>query len=257
MNQIQKCEAFARLHVKSKPCVLFNIWDAGGARAVEKAGASAVATGSWSIAAAHGYADGEMIPLAMVESIARQICNRVSLPVSIDFEGGYAETPEAVAANVQRILKAGAVGINFEDQIVNGNGLYDLSVQAKRISAIREMADQHGIPLFINARTDLFLHTPADQHQGLINDAKRRSDAYAAAGASGFFIPGLTDADLIAEICDYTGLPVNCMMMDGALPIQSLAKLGVSRISFGPSPYVHIMNALTNHARESAFYSGA
>lgn len=249
MNQVEKAAHFAALHIKGEPCVLYNIWDAGSAQAVAEAGVKAIATGSWSVAAAHGFEDGEAIPLDLVERIVRRICSSVTLPVTIDFEGGYAETPAELAVNVQRIIHAGAIGINFEDQLVNGDGLYDIAVQCDRIAAIRGAANQLEIPLFINARTDLFLQAAADQpHADLIEAANARASAYEEAGASGFFAPGLVDQRLIEDLCRHTRLPVNIMMMDGAPSIGQLAELGVSRVSFGPAPFVGLMQALTEKA---------
>ena len=251
MNQADKAQRFASLHVSGKPLVLFNIWDAGSAQTVENAGAKAIATGSWSVATAHGYDDGEVIPLDMVEKIARQICSTVPLPVTIDFEGAYAETPDEVATNTQRILDAGAVGINFEDRIANGNGIYAVARQCDRISAIREMANQRGIPLFINARTDLFLQAPsAASHVELVDEAKARAVRYGEAGASGFFVPGLAEAALIADLCQHTPMPINTMMSDSGPSMTELAELGVARVSFGPSPYAALMGVLSQHARE-------
>lgn len=251
MSQAKKAEYFASLHVKGDPLVLFNIWDAGGAQAVEKAGARAIATGSWSVAAAHGYKDGELIPLSLVEEIAGRICTTSQLPVTIDFEGGYAQEPDEVALNVQRIIRAGAVGINFEDQIVGGTGLYEVSVQCERIRAIRQAATRLEIPLYINARTDLFLRASADtEHEDLIGSAKERADSYEEAGASGLFVPGLIDELLIAEICEHTNLPVNVMLMEGAPSISKLAEAGVARVSVGPAPYFESMNALSEQARQ-------
>lgn len=249
MNQAEKAEHFRSLHVGNDPVVLFNVWDAGGAHAVEQAGAKAIATGSWSVAAAHGYSDGEQIPIELVEMIASRICATTDLAVSIDFEGGYSEDPSEIALNVQRIIRAGAVGINFEDQVVGADGLYPISAQVRRIRAIRESATQLGIPLFINARTDRFLKAGADMdYTGLLDEVKERADQYADAGASGLFVPGLIDEDLIAEVCAHTSLPVNVMMMEGAPSIGRLAKAGVSRVSFGPGPYLQSMAALTAEA---------
>lgn len=251
MNQIEKAKHFGSLHVKGSPLVLYNIWDAGGAQAIEKVGAKAVATGSWSVAAAHGYSDGEEIPIDLVELIAGRICATTQLPVTIDFEGGYAERPDDVALNVKRIIQAGAVGINFEDQIVNGSGLHKLSEQSRRISAVRESAIELDVPLFINARTDLFLQAGTSvNHADLIESTKERADEYEKAGASGLFVPGLIDDDLIAEICEHTSLPVNVMLMDGAPSIGKLANAGVSRVSVGPSPYFQSVGALTEHAQK-------
>lgn len=248
MNQVEKAKHFASLHVKGDPCLLYNIWDAGSAKAVAEAGAKAIATGSWSVAAAHGFEDGEAIPLALVERIVRRICSTVALPVTIDFEGGYAETPAELEVNIQRVVDAGAIGINFEDQIVSGDGLYDIAVQCDRITAIREAANQLGILLFINARTDLFLQAADKPHADLIDAAKARATAYKEAGASGFFAPGLVDERLIEGLCDHTRLPVNIMMMDSAPSIGRLAELGVSRVSFGAAPFIELMATLKEKA---------
>jgi 2-methylisocitrate lyase-like PEP mutase family enzyme len=148
--------------------------------------------------AANGYGDGQEIPLLQLVDIARAIVAATDLPVSIDFEGGYAEDAEAAALNVARVVDAGAVGINFEDQVVGGSGLYTLDAQSARIKAIRAMANARGVPFFINARTDLFLKVsdPA-RHSPLVEEAIERGAAYAEAGASGFFVPGLSNPDLI------------------------------------------------------------
>ncbi|MFK7912798.1 MAG: isocitrate lyase/phosphoenolpyruvate mutase family protein [Pseudomonadales bacterium] len=249
MNQREKAEQFSSLHVPGTPLVLYNIWDAGGAKALQDVGASAVATGSWSVAAAHGYADGEAIPLDLVEQIAARICTTTTVPVSIDFEGGYAREPESLGHNVRRIIAAGAVGINFEDQIVSGTGLHDVATQSARIRAIHASAKEQQMPLFINARTDLFLQAPAaTDHASLLPQAQERAEAYASAGASGLFLPGLIDADLIAKMCTESALPVNIMMKDGAPGIAELAKLGVARVSFGPGPYFHSIADLKQRA---------
>ncbi|MEP5729317.1 MAG: isocitrate lyase/phosphoenolpyruvate mutase family protein [Sulfitobacter sp.] len=200
MTQALKAQAFKDMHNTQNPIVLYNIWDAGGAKAVAELGSKAVATGSWSIAAAHGYNDGEAMPLDFVLQIIERIAQCVDLPVTVDFEGGYAASPDDVAANVLKVLKAGAAGINFEDQVVNGEGLYSIEQQASRLKAIRQMAERENMPLFINARTDLFLDSDPATHNSLVGEALEREAAYTEAGANGFFIPGLTDAALIAKI---------------------------------------------------------
>ncbi|MFS8184678.1 isocitrate lyase/PEP mutase family protein [Pseudovibrio denitrificans] len=249
MSQADKAKQFAALHVKGEPITIYNIWDAGTAQAVAKAGAKAVATGSASVAAAHGYEDGEKIPLSLVEIIASRIVESVEVPFSLDFEGAYADSPADVKVNAARIIKTGAVGVNFEDQKVNGSGLYSVDEQCARISAFREAADEAGIPFFINARTDLFLNEPdASKHGGLVEEAIERGKRYAEAGASGFFIPALSDTDQIARICENVPLPVNAYMMKGMPEIAELGKLGVSRVSFGPGPYREAMVDLKRKA---------
>jgi 2-methylisocitrate lyase-like PEP mutase family enzyme len=238
MQQIESAKAFAALHRKGKPVVLYNIWDAGSARAVVEAGATAIATGSWSVAAAQGYADGEKIPLPLLAEIIRAIAGATALPLSVDFEGAYAVAPEQAAENVGKIIDAGAVGVNFEDRIVDGEGLHAIDVQSARIRAIRDMAEGRGMPLFINARTDLFLQEQdVGKHALLIDEACRRAKDYAAAGASGFFAPGMVDAGLIETLCGKVSLPVNILTRPTTPDIATMAGLGVARISYGPAPY--------------------
>jgi 2-methylisocitrate lyase-like PEP mutase family enzyme len=247
MKQIEKAELFAQLHVRGTPLVLYNAWDAGSAKAIVDAGAAAVATGSWSVAAAQGYADGENIPAGWVEQIVARIAATVDVPVSVDFEGGYSDDDTVLAQNVSRLLDLGVVGINFEDRVVAGTGLYDIDRQARRIAAIRATAERRNVPFFINARTDLFLGTQADPST-LMGDALDRAKAYAAAGASGFFVPGLRDDALIGRMCEGAPLPVNVMVMEGVSPTARLSTLGVGRVSYGPIPYLRAMDDLKSAA---------
>ncbi len=233
---------FARLHTPGKPLILYNIWDAGSARALAGAGAPAIATGSASLANAQGYEDGEDIPLDDVLHTVRQIRRVTDLPLSVDFEGGYAPEPEGLAVNITRLIKAGADGINFEDRIVKGEGLYPLARQVERIATLRNASDKARKSLFINARTDYFLEEAnPQQHAGLIGQAIERGQAYADAGASGFFVPGLADPDLIARVCEAVGLPVNVMAFTQDTDLAQLASAGVARISFGPFPWRWVM----------------
>ncbi|MBX4929685.1 isocitrate lyase/PEP mutase family protein [Rhizobium binae] len=249
MNQTEKARVFGALHQKGNPVVLYNIWDAGTAKAVAEAGAKALATGSWSVAAAHGFADGEKLPMSVLVETAKSITDFVDLPLSVDFEGAYSAEPEGAAANVARLVEVGAVGINFEDRVVAGEGLYPVESQAARIRAIRAMADAKNVPFFINARTDLFLaESDLAKHAGLVDEAIERGRAYAAAGGNGFFVPGLIDPGLIEKICAASSLPVNVMMRAGAPDAKTLARLGVGRISYGPGPYRSMMEKLKQEA---------
>ncbi|TLP45674.1 MULTISPECIES: isocitrate lyase/PEP mutase family protein [Cohaesibacter] len=237
-RQIEKAKVFHSLHVKGRPLVLYNIWDAGGAKAISDCDEKAVGTGSASVAAAHGYGDGEEIPLDLVMTIVERITATVDLPVTIDFEGAYAQTPEGVAENVLRLVAAGAIGCNFEDQIIGTEDLYSIEEQAARIRAIREATDALGLPFFINARSDIFLHAHDDnKHKDLMSETKERAIAYTEAGADGFFVPWLRDSDLLAELCNDLILPVNAFKRPGIASNKDLAKLGIARISYGPSPY--------------------
>ena len=212
-------------------------------------GAAAIATGSWSVAAAQGFRDGEGLPLEAVLRSASRIAGAVDVPVSADFEGGYAIDPDGVAASVAALLKTGIVGLNFEDQVVQGEGLHAIAAQAARIAAIRAVADQAGVALFINARTDVFFGSSKTPDGELMEEAIARAQAYAGAGADGFFAPGLDDLDLIAKLCEAQPLPVNIMRLNDVLDTQALAKVGVARISHGPAPYIAAMAALTAAAK--------
>ncbi|HEV2568992.1 isocitrate lyase/phosphoenolpyruvate mutase family protein [Sphingomonas sp.] len=250
MNQSEKARAFAALHKPGQPLILFNAWDAGSAKAIADAGAKAIATGSWSVAAAYGFGDGEGLPLDLAVANAARIVATVELPVTLDFEGGYAVDPSRVGENFGLALAAGVIGCNFEDRVVGGEGLHPVHVQAARVEALRRAAERAGIPAFINARTDIFLSSKPDTHDRAAADhALERARAYAGAGASGFFVPGLADEGLLARICEASPLPVNAMMFPGMPSAKRLAELGVARISHGPGPYRQAMAALTDAAR--------
>lgn len=247
MTQQEKAEAFRTLHVKGAPLVLTNIWDAGSAKIVADTGAKALATGSWSVAAAHGYKDGEKIPLELVLGNLECIVASVAIPVSLDVEAGYSKTAEGVGETVAAVLKAGAVGINLEDQMIGGEGLYGIEPQCERIRSAREASERTGTALFINARTDSYLQAdPTTYSEEHLTEAVRRGNAYAEAGADGFFVPGLGDAVAIKTLCQQIPLPLNLMMTDDTPTIAQLAALGVARISAGPRPYIASMNILKN-----------
>lgn len=251
-SQKEKADLFSSLHIKGDPLILFNIWDPGSAAAVAEAGAKAIATGSHSVAAANGYADGQKLPLDDAIANIRRIAAAVDLPVTLDFEGGYAESPPDLSVNIERVIDAGVIGINFEDQVVGGSGLYPAEEQVNRIRAIREAADRRSLPFFINARTDVFLKTlpsPATREQ--FEESVSRANAYAAAGASGFFAPGLRDPELIRELCEAVPLPVNIMVMPNMPTSRDLANLGVARVSYGPMPYRQMVEALKTAARST------
>ncbi|NOE26367.1 isocitrate lyase/phosphoenolpyruvate mutase family protein [Ruegeria sp. HKCCD6157] len=254
-DQSQRAKTFASLHKKGDPVILFNIWDAGSAGAVRDAGAQAIATGSAPVAMAQGFGDGQNIPLETALDNARRMVAAVDLPVTLDFEGAYAEDPLGIAQNVKRALYCGVVGFNFEDQIIGGDGLYDTAVQAKRVEAMRAACEDAGIPAYVNARTDIFLKAPAETHdEAMLNDAIARASAYEAAGASGFFAPGLKDEAMISRLCEHTNLPVNIIALPGTPGTPRLAELGVARVSYGPVPYRQMIKWLTDQAHAAIHY---
>lgn len=252
MTQIENAQIFHDLHHQSSPLILYNVWDAATAKVVYQQGAKAVATGSWSVAAAHGYADGQNIPLDFVVQIVARIVESVGVPVSVDFECGYADTLGAIADNFHKIIDTGAVGVNFEDQIIGQAGLQSPDEQARRLEVLANTASKSGVKIFLNARTDLFLQEKdTSLHKSLIADAIARAKLYADAGGSGFFVPGLSDEKLIAPLCENVPLPVNIMASSVNTQSASLKTSGASRISFGPHPFFNNMEVFKQAAEQA------
>jgi 2-methylisocitrate lyase-like PEP mutase family enzyme len=242
-----KEQLFASLHVTGDPLVLFNVWDAGSAQAVAKAGAKAIATGSASVAMANGFGDGQQLPLEFALANAKRIVDSVDLPVTVDFEGAYSDDPYEGARNIVRLADTGAVGCNFEDQIVGGEGLHSIAIQAERIAAARQAV---GADFFINVRTDLFLKASQENHdEAMLAEAIQRVHAYAEAGASGFFVPMLGDLDFLRRLSEASPIPVNFMTYPGCPSNAEIAATGVARISHGPFPHMELMARLEEMAR--------
>ena len=242
---MDKFETFAALHVPGNPVVLYNIWDVGSARAVVDAGAKALATGSHPVADAMGFEDGQDVPIDLALANARRIIDAVDLPVTVDFEGAYSDDPAEGAANVARLAAEGAVGCNFEDQVVGGEGLHPIELQVRRIAAIRKAV---GDRFFINARTDMFLKTQT-WDDALVDQAIERGKAYADAGASGYFVPRISESAQIDRVVREVPLPLNAIAFPGAPSKSEWASAGVARISHGPFPHRALMKQLEEAAR--------
>jgi 2-methylisocitrate lyase-like PEP mutase family enzyme len=237
-------ESFAALHVPGNPVVLYNIWDVGSALAVVAAGAKALATGSHPVADANGWPDGEQVPMDFAFANAKRIADAVEIPLTVDFEGAYSADPEEGGENVRKLAETGAVGCNFEDQVIGGEGLHPLDLQVKRIAAIRKAV---GDAFFINARTDLFLKTQT-YDDALVDQVVERGKAFAGAGASGFFVPRLSDPQQIERVVREVPLPLNVIAFPGAPAKKVWADAGVARISHGPFPHRALMKTLTEMA---------
>jgi 2-methylisocitrate lyase-like PEP mutase family enzyme len=249
-DQKRKAEQFRALHIPGNPLVLFNIWDAGSARAVAAAGSKAIATGSWSVANANGFADGEHLPLAFVIDNLRRIVSVTDLPVTIDLESGYGDAAEVVGETIRLAIAAGAVACNLEDSFPANGKLRATSDQSHRIRAARQAADEANLRFFINARTDVFFQGQVEPHnEAMVAEASQRAQAYAEAGADGIFAPGLADIALIARLVEASPLPLNIMVGEDSPTLRSLAEHGVARVSHGPRPYLMAMKALEDSAR--------
>lgn len=261
LNQSIHAHAFRALHIPGRPLVLFNVWDAGSAKTVAASGARALATGSWSVAAAHGFTDGEQMALDLCLANLQRIVGVVDLPATIDLESGYGDGPAAVGGTVAHALQAGAIGCNIEDSFPGNGSLREASDQAARLKAARAAADALGIPAFLNARTDVFFQAGPGQHDdSMVEAALERGRIYAQEGADSLFVPGVVDERLIGRLVEGSPLPVNIMVGEKTPPATKLAELGVARISHGPGPYLLAMRALENAARvafqETRTFSG-
>jgi len=246
MPSIDAFDDFSRLHTPGEPLVLFNVWDAGSAQAVARAGAKAIATSSASIAEANGLTDGQEVAMDFAIDNARRIVSSVDLPVTIDFEGAYAIDPDAVERNAALLTKTGAVGCNFEDQVVGTDELYSIEEQARRIAAVRRAVGSH---FFINARTDVFMKAPMESHDAaMVDHALDRARAYADAGANGFFVPLLANLSLLERLCAKSPVPVNFMTFPGCPANRDVAATGIARVSHGPFPYRDLMKRLEKAA---------
>jgi 2-methylisocitrate lyase-like PEP mutase family enzyme len=247
---LRKAETLGTLHRGGRPLVLANAWDAATARIFERAGSAAIATTSAGIAFSFGYPDGEKIPPArMLEAVAR-ICAAVSVPVTADMEAGYGASPEALHRIAAGVLEAGAVGLNLEDGAdTPGGALADLPLQVEKIRAVKETASRRGIPIVLNARTDVYLDRIGPP-SGWFDEAVWRGEAYRDAGADCVFLPGVTDPAVIGAFVRRLGCPINVLAVPGGPTIGELARLGVARVSLGSGPMRAAMSLMQRLADE-------
>jgi 2-methylisocitrate lyase-like PEP mutase family enzyme len=254
--QRAKADVFRKMHDRLRILVLPNAWDAASARIFAEAGARAIATTSSGCARALGYSDGEDTPRdEMIAAIGR-IARSVTLPVSADIEAGYAATASGVAETVRAAIEAGAIGINLEDSTRdNANPLHPLPAAVERVRAAREAASKAGVPIVINARTDVFLRRVGEE-AARFDHAVSRANAYRDAGADCLFIPAALDRDLIARLVRALKGPMNVLAMPGVPPIAELEKLGVARVSVGGGP-ARVAMAATRRLAEDLLSRGS
>ena len=213
---------FKQLHAGPDVLILPNAWDAGSARVTEVAGAKAIATSSAAVAWEHGYPDGEAVAFDVLLNVVREIARVVSVPITADVEAGYAGE-ETVADNVEYLIDAGAKGINIED----GTGSPDLLADK-----IKEIKDQHGDEIWINARTDVYLHNLA-QGEAAYDETVKRAKIYRDAGADSIFIPMAVEDALLARFVKAIDAPLNFLAWPGLPPAARLKEIGARRLSAG------------------------
>lgn len=229
--QRKKAETLLNLHHQEKLLLLPNVWDVLGAKLVESEGFEAIATASAAVAFSKGFDDNEEIEFATLLQLFQTICESTSLPVTADIERGYASSLDELRENIKNLIHCGVVGLNIEDSQANGEALEPIEVQCEKIQLIRQVSNELGIPIVINARTDVFLlkNQPGDK----IGEAITRGQQYQTAGADCFY-PILCNNDELKAINHQVDLPVNVLAQPHTPTIQTLEQLKIARLSLGP-----------------------
>jgi 2-methylisocitrate lyase-like PEP mutase family enzyme len=254
-DQVRMAEAFRRRHQEPPLLLLPNVWDPMSARLFVAAGFSALATTSGGVAWALGYPDGEAAPWPEVVAATERIVRTVEVPVTADIEAGYGATAQEVAAHVAEIIRVGVVGINLEDGLHDSDPpIRSVEDAAARIRAAREAADAEGVPIVINARSDLY-HLQRGDEAARFSETVARCKAYLTAGADCVYPFGLRDPKVIAELVRAVGAPVNITGRAGMPGAAELERLGVARVTIGSAPALVAMSAI-NALAEALHESG-
>ncbi|MEN6078333.1 isocitrate lyase/phosphoenolpyruvate mutase family protein [Chromobacterium piscinae] len=249
-DAVYRAQTFRRLHQGERPLLLPNVWDALSARVFEQAGFPALATSSAAVAWSLGYRDGGELPREELLAAVSRIARVLKAPLSVDLEDGYGDTPVMVADTVAAAIRAGAAGVNLEDGRYDAAGRFSLrgaDEMRERLQAARAAADALEVSIFINARTDLFLHGegPAEAR---FDETLARARLYLDSGADGVFPMGLSDPALLAKLCAAVQAPVNAAAMPGVPGLAELSALGVARVSTAIGPALVAMQALKQTA---------
>jgi 2-methylisocitrate lyase-like PEP mutase family enzyme len=253
--QARKAEQLRKLHGGPRILILPNAWDVASARIVEELGFPAIATTSAGIAAVLGYPDGQQISRDEMLDMVARIARSVRVPVTADLEAGYGVTIEDMTETVKAMVAAGAVGMNLED--VTGSdesSQVDLPLQVEKIRAIRRAGESLGVPVVLNARTDVYL-MPIGPAETRFERTVERLRAYHDAGADCLFAPGLKDGKTIAKLVQALRAPLNILVTAGSPPLFELEKMGVARASTG-SAVMRATLGLTRRIAKELMESG-
>jgi 2-methylisocitrate lyase-like PEP mutase family enzyme len=239
----ERAESLLALHQPGNPVVLPTVWDAWSAKLAVDAGFAALTIGSHPMADSIGKEDGEVMSFDDVVTRVAQITAAVDVPISVDIESGYGESPSRL---INGLLEAGAVGLNIEDTVhKEGKRLRSSGEHAELVGALRKAADDAGVHVVLNARTDLFLRQDGDESDRVERAIARLEEA-AAAGADSLYPVGRHDPETMRRLTSELPLPVNAIALPEADDPASFGPLGVGRISFGP----FLQRALSVHANE-------
>ena len=233
-DQRRKARVLLDLHSGPRILLFPNVWDPIGARLLASKGYPAVATASSAISSSLGFGDGERITRKTMLEVVSRICRAVSVPVSADMEAGYADSLDDLEETIRGLIETGAVGINLEDSMREGGSLRPIGEQAERLSKVRETAAARGLHLVINARVDSFISNRFSDNEERIEDAVTRAKAYVRAGADCIYPMGPGDAETLQLLRNRITAPLNALVTPSAVPLDTMAAIGINRVSFGP-----------------------
>jgi 2-methylisocitrate lyase-like PEP mutase family enzyme len=253
-----RANQFREQHSGPQLLILPNIWDALGARLMEKIGYPSVATASVATALVNGYLDGEKIPFRCLLDIVQSISSSVQLPLTVDIERGFADNIKQLQENIRLLIEHGAIGINIEDSRPDHKSLCPIKEQCLKIEAIREASIQCGVPLVINARTDVFL---TELSSPALEEGIERGRAYKTAGADCIYPVTINNYEAIANFVQEVGTAVNILLMKSIPDLRKLREIGVARVSLGPNLLTQVLVTMQEiaaglmHGDSSVFFS--
>jgi 2-methylisocitrate lyase-like PEP mutase family enzyme len=247
-NQAAKANLFRELHRGPKILVLPNAWDVASARILENAGVAAIATTSAGVAFTLGYPDGQKISREEMLEVVARIAAKVKIPLTADVEAGYGNRPEDAVLTAKAVIEAGAVGLNLEDR-TDDRRLVDLSLQLEKIAAVRETSRMIGVPLVLNARTDVYL-LEVGKPESRFAETLKRLIAFREAGADCLFAPGIRDLEVISRLVRELQHPVNILAGPGSPSIPELQSASVARVSLGSSTMRATLGLVQRMAQE-------
>jgi 2-methylisocitrate lyase-like PEP mutase family enzyme len=233
-TQQNKAKDFLALHKQDKLLVLPNIWNPIGARILEAKGFPAAATASAAISSSLGYRDGEKIKLSTHLDIIERIVKSVEIPVTADIESGYASDIKSLRDSINKVIDTGVAGINIEDSVEEEGSLRNIEEQCERISTVREVAEERGLHLVINARIDCFLSGNEKPVTEVIAQVIKRADEYLKSGADLVYPVGILELKTISNLRKEISAPINILGSHRTIPLITMQKIGINRVTFGP-----------------------
>ena len=248
--QQKKAEFFLKMHKQEKLFVLPNIWNPIGARILEAKGFPAAATASAAISSSLGYRDGQKIKLSTHLDIIERIVKSVNIPVTADIESGYAADIKSLKDSINKVIDTGVAGINIEDSVEVEGSLRNIEEQCERITTVREVSEERGVHLVINARIDCFLSDTNKTKSELIDETVKRADIYIKSGADCVYPVGVLDLQTIATLRKEINSPINILGSHRTIPLITMQKIGINRVTFGPFLFRSALKKFVNIIEE-------